>query len=60
MFPRALWRFLTPYVFAALLITAIAGYLYEQGAPAWVVHVGVVIALLVVIPAYARWEDRHQ
>jgi hypothetical protein len=59
MFPRAMWRFLTPYLLVAFLITGAAAYVYEQGAAAWVILLGATVALLVVIPAYARWEDRR-
>jgi hypothetical protein len=60
MFPRAMWRFLTPYVVLAFLITGVTAFVYADGAPAWVVYLGGIVALLVVLAPYAVWEDRHR
>lgn len=56
----ALWRFLIPYLVVDLVIVAAASTAYLRGAPAWVVHLGVLIGVLAVLPGYLRWEDRHE
>jgi hypothetical protein len=56
----AMWRFLTPYLVVDLAIVAAASTAYLRGAPAWVVHLGVLIGVLAVLPGYFRWEDRHE
>ncbi len=60
VFPLAMWRFLVPYLLADLAVVAAASAAYIHGAPAWVVHLGVLIGALVVLPGYLRWEDRRE
>jgi hypothetical protein len=60
VFPRAMWRYLVPYLLIAQALVIAAGVAYEHGAPAWVVHFSVLVGVLVVLPGYLRWEDRHQ
>ena len=60
MFPRAMWRFLAPYLAVALIIAIGAMSAYENGAPAWVAYVGLTLGILAVLPGYERWENRHR
>ena len=59
MFTSAMWRFLAPFGAVAFAITGATAFVYGDGAPAWVVYLGGVVALLVVIAPLAVWEDRH-
>jgi hypothetical protein len=60
MFTKAMWRFLTPFALLAFAITGVTAFIYGGGAPAWVVYLGGIVALLVVLGPLAVWEDRHQ
>jgi hypothetical protein len=55
-----MWRYLLPYLLIAQAVVMAAGLAYERGAPAWVVHLGVLVGVLVVLPGYLRWDQRHQ
>jgi hypothetical protein len=59
MFTRAMWRFLAPYFAVAFVITTVSTLLYADGAPAWIVYLGGVVALFVVLVPGAVWEERH-
>lgn len=54
-----MWRALIPYLVVASLVLFVAGVAYGRGAPAWVAHAAIVVAMLVVIPGYDRWDRRQ-
>jgi hypothetical protein len=55
-----MWRFLTPYLAIAVLIAFGGACAYAYGAPAWVVHLSGLLAILVLLPGYERWENRQR
>ena len=59
VFPRAMWLALAPHIAAAFALVMAAGVAYEQGAPAWVVHLAGLLGALIVAPGAVRWERRH-
>jgi hypothetical protein len=58
VFSRAMWRALAPYLTVGFLLLLGAGYLYENGAPAWVVHLAAIVGALVLAPVCVRWDKR--
>jgi hypothetical protein len=52
-------RALLPYLAVAAVISAAAGAAYAFGAPVWVVYLGLVLALVVVLPGWERWDRQH-
>ena len=52
-------RALAPSLVLAAVIQAAAAVAYTFGAPAWVIYVAVVLALVAVLPAYERWDQQH-
>jgi len=52
-------RTLAPYLALAVLIAVAAGTAYGLGAPAWIVYVAILLAVLAVLPGYNRWDERH-
>ena len=49
MFTKAMWRFLTPFGVLAFAITNVTKFIYGENAPAWVVYLNDIVALLVVL-----------
>jgi hypothetical protein len=54
-----MWRALVPYLVVAATVALGAAFAYDAGAPAWTVHLALVLAGLVVLPGYLRWESRE-
>ena len=54
-----MWRALAPYLTVALLIAALVGVAYGLGGPVWLVYAGILLAVLVVLPGYERWDRGH-
>ena len=51
---------IAPYLAIACALVLAAMVAYENGAPAWVVHLGRHRRqLFVVLPGYLRWDKRH-
>ncbi len=57
--PDSMLRALTPYLLMAEALVAMATVGYLAGAPVWVIHLGIALGALVVLPGYERWESRH-
>jgi hypothetical protein len=52
-------RTLAPYLVLATLIAGAAAIAYAHGAPAWIVHAAILVAVLAVLPGYNRWDQHH-
>jgi hypothetical protein len=59
VFPKAMWVALAPYLVVAFAVALVAGAAYEAGAPAWTVYPAAILAGLIVLPAYLRWDKQH-
>lgn len=53
-------RALTPYLLVAELLVAAATVGYLAGAPVWVIHLGIALGALAVLPGYERWESHRR
>jgi hypothetical protein len=60
MFSRDWWRALAPYLIVSGVIGLASAAAYSEGAPLWVLYVGVTLAVLAAIPGQDRWEERQQ
>lgn len=54
-----MWRALAPYLAACVLIMGGAAVAYSRGAPAWVAYAALLLAMVVLLPGAARWEERQ-
>jgi hypothetical protein len=54
-----MWRALVPYLIVASIVVIAAGIAYADGAPAWVAYAAIVVAMLIVVPGYDRWDRRQ-
>jgi hypothetical protein len=52
-------RALLPYLVVAVAIAMAAGVAYGLGGPVWIMYAAIVVAALVVLPGYERWDDRQ-
>lgn len=57
--PNAMWRALVPYLVIAVGVMAGAGAAYGLGGPAWIMYAAIILAMLVVLPGYDRWDRRQ-
>jgi len=53
-------RALTPYLLVAELLVATATVGYLAGASVWVIHLGIALGALAVLPGYERWDASRQ
>jgi len=54
-----MWCALVPYLVVAATLALGAAVAYDAGAPAWTVHLALLLGGLVVLPGYLRWESRE-
>ena len=59
MFPKEMWRAIAPHLAIASIPIIAATIAYDQGAPAWLIHLATILAALVVLPGYVRWDRRY-
>jgi hypothetical protein len=52
-------RGLLAYLLLALAVTIATAVIYVNGAPVWSVYIGLVVALLVALPGWERWDARR-
>jgi hypothetical protein len=52
-------RALAPWLLLSCLISAAGGVAYDAGAGVGAFYAAIVLAVLVVIPPYIRWDRKH-